>query len=90
MMSMYKDHKDEWFRIWEEDQESLLSTMIRNMSADIDAGYSPFGITIKDQERKIKKFENNYKDQIMKFAAMQENEVDRWCFYNLKSRGAIE
>ena len=41
-------------------------------------------------KNEIKKFENNYKDQIMKFAAMQENEVDRWCFYNLKSRGAIK
>lgn len=87
---MYRDNKDEWFKIWDEDQRSLVSTMFRNLSSDIDAGYNPFGESIKNQKEEIRKFEANYKSQLMKFAAMQENEVDRWCFYDLKARGAIE
>lgn len=41
----------DWFQIWMDDKESIISTMVKNMSADLNAGYNYFGECIKRQRR---------------------------------------
>lgn len=83
------DHKGEWFNIWMEDKESMISIMIDNMISDIDAGYDPDGHSIRRQVVDIEEYQIEYDHQMNRFKYMEDNAVDRWCFYDLKKRGAI-
>jgi len=78
-----------WFEMWFNDKQSLLETMIKNMQADLDAGYNYFGNSIKGQRKAIDEYKAEFDSQVDAFKAMEEKQVERWCYYDMKKRGAI-
>lgn len=87
-MSRVTDSND-WFELWYEDKQSIMETMIKNMVADLNAGYDYFGKSIQDQKQEIKNYKSEFDKQMIEFATMDEKTVNRWCFCDLKRRGAI-
>ena len=88
-MARISDRND-WFEIWCEDKESIIETMVKNMASDLEHGYDYFGKSIREQKEMIECYKSEYDRQLMDFADMDEKKVNRWCFYDLKRRGAIE
>jgi hypothetical protein len=88
-MASIKDCKGEWFQIWTEDKECIVETMWRNLEADITAGYDPLGNIVRKQLDAINDYREEMDNRILSFYKMTDEEVDRWCFYDLKRRGAI-
>lgn len=82
--------RNDWFEIWFEDRESILNTMMRNMGADLEAGYNYFGQSIIKQRQEIQKYKDETDHTLDMFKDMDEKAVNRWCFYELKKHGAIE
>lgn len=78
-----------WFEIWFQDKESMLETMVRNMTADLNAGYNYFGNCIKQQRETINEYRNQFDHQMDEFKLMDDAKVNRWCYYDLKKRGVI-
>lgn len=81
--------RNDWFEIWHDDKESIIATMVRNMAADLEAGYNYFGNSIRKQRAELEAYQASYNDTMEMFKGMEEKEVNRWCFYDLKKRGAI-
>lgn len=81
--------RDNWFEIWFEDRESILNTMVRNMAADLEAGYNYFGQSITKQRQEIQRYKEETDNTLDSFKDMDEKAVNRWCFYELKKHGAI-
>ena len=81
--------REDWFEVWFEDRESILNTMVRNMAADLNAGYDYFGQSITQQKRMIAGYKEETDSTLDMFKGMTEKEVNRWCYYELKKRGAI-
>lgn len=81
--------RNDWFELWCEDRESMLTTMVRNMAADLDAGLSYFGNTVSRQRKMIEEYKAETDATFDMFKGMDEVSVNRWCFYELKKRGAI-
>ncbi len=88
-MSRVTDRTD-WFDIWFEDKQGMLSTMIRNMSTDLECGYDYFGKSISQQREAIEEYKKEFDRQMEQFKTMDEKQVNRWCFYDMKKRGVIE
>ncbi len=78
-----------WFEMWFSDKQSLVETMVKNMQADLDAGYNYFGDCIKRQRKEIDEYKAEFDRQVDAFKAMEEKQVERWCYYDMKKRGAI-
>lgn len=78
-----------WFELWIDDQRSMQETMLRNMTSDLDAGYSPYGNAIMRQVRMISERHDSYIRAFETFKNMTEKQVDNWCFHDLLQRGAI-
>ena len=89
MGARLSDRKD-WFTLWEEDRKSILATMQANMASDLECGYSTNSNSIKEQRADIAALEQEVADAYESFKNMTEVEVNRWCFYELKRKGAIE
>lgn len=89
MKSRVTDRND-WFELWQEDKECMLETMVKNMAADLDAGYNYFGNCIKNQKEIIDEYQKAYENRMYEFASMSDKEVNKWCFYDMKVRGVIE
>lgn len=87
-MANIKD-RDDWFDIWFNDKQSILATMVSNMADDLKVGYDYFGACITRQRQEIENYRKAIDDQLDKFKTMDENSVERWCFYELKKTGAI-
>ena len=81
--------RDDWFDVWFEDRESILSTMVRNMASDLNAGYNYFGQSITKQKQEIAEYKAQTDKTLDMFKDMDEKAVNRWCFYELKKHGAI-
>ena len=81
--------RDDWFEVWQDDKESILETMIKNMTSDLNHGYDYFGKSIVEQRRAIEAYRKEIDNTFDLFKTMDEKEVNRWCFYDLKKRGAI-
>ena len=81
--------KENWFEIWVDDKENIVDTMVRNMRADLDAGYDYFGDCIRKQREAIDAYKKAFDDQLMAFADMDDAKRNRWCYYDLLRRGAI-
>ena len=81
--------RNDWFEIWEMDKESMIGCMIRNMTADLEAGYNYFSDSIRSQREAIETYKAEFDRQMDEFKLMDEKQVNRWCFYDLKKRGAI-
>lgn len=81
--------RNDWFDVWFEDRESILSTMVRNMTSDLNAGYDYFGQSITKQKQEIAEYKAQTDKTLDMFKDMDEKAVNRWCFYELKKYGAI-
>lgn len=81
--------RNDWFDVWQEDKENILFTMIKNMASDLDNGYDYFGKSIVEQRKTIEDYKKDIDSTWDMFRTMDEKEVNRWCFYDLKKRGAI-
>lgn len=81
--------RNDWFDLWYEDKQVMIATMTRNMAADLAAGYDYFGNSITGQRREIERYKAQFDAEIDAFKSMDETAVNRWCFYDLKKRGAI-
>lgn len=84
----YRDTTD-YFEMWQEDYESMLDTMIRNMADDIKAGYDYFGKSITGQREDIEAYKAKHDEALMNLANMDEAKANRWCKMDLIRRGAI-
>lgn len=82
--------RDDWFDLWFEDKKTIFTTMYKNMSADLDAGYDPFGNSIQKQIFDINAYKVEFDAEMDSFKTMEEKAVNRWCFYDMKKRGVIE
>ena len=81
--------KNDWFEIWFADKQSVLETMVRNMAADLDAGYNYFGNCIRKQRSEIAEYKAQFDEECDKLKEMDEKKANRWCYIDLKKRGAI-
>ena len=81
--------KKNWFELWVDDKENIADTMVRNMRADLDAGYNYFGDCIRKQREAIDAYKKAFDDQLMAFTDMDDAKRNRWCYYDLLRRGAI-
>ena len=82
--------RDDWFELWHEDKRSMLDTMVKNMQADLNAGYDYFGQSIQNQRMAIDTYKRLFDQELDMFADMDEKQVNRWCYYDMVKRGAIE
>lgn len=89
-MTRYTDCKNEWFDMWYSDKKSILNCMYNNREADIAAGYSLYSKSIIDQNEMIDSYSKSIDEALENFKSMSESEVDHWCYYDLKKRGAID
>lgn len=78
-----------WFEIWFADKMSVIEIMIRNMQADLEAGYNPHGGSISRQRREIDAYKAAFDAKMEQFAEMPEDKVQRYCHYDLLRRGVI-
>lgn len=79
-----------WFELWFADKESILETMIRNMTADLDCGYDYFGACIRNQREEIAAYKEKFDLEVDHLKEMEdEKRVERWCYLDLRKRGAI-
>ena len=84
-----KNMGGEWFEMWFADKQSLMETMVRNMAADLECGYNYFGDSITRQRQQIAEYKAQFDSEVDGFKAMEERAVERWCYYDMKKRGAI-
>ena len=82
--------RENWFDIWFEDKKGMISTMVRNMAADLENGYDYFGSCIRFQQEAIMAYQNQFDNEMDTFKTMTDEQVNRWCFYDMKKRGVIE
>lgn len=85
-----KPHSGEWFTLWEQDKKNILSAMHRNLAADLDAGYNYMGQSIQKQLADIDEYKHEFDEQLMSFVGKSNKEIEDWCYWDLKRRGAIE
>ena len=80
----------DYFDMWYTYKEGLLATMVRNMQADLEAGYNYFGNNITKQREAIDQYRKDFDEQMVKFYEMDIDKVGKWCYYDMKRRGVIE
>lgn len=83
-----------WFEMWFEDKKSILETMTRNMAADLAAGYDYFGTSIQKQIEDLNEYKHRFDAEMEKLKDLStcddgEKKVNRWCYLDMKKRGAI-
>ena len=86
-MARYTDCKGEWFEMWEGDVKCILSIMFQNMADDLRVGYDPLGQSITTQRHEIAEYQKYIDNCYETFKPMTEDQVDHWCFYELKRKG---
>ncbi len=64
VMARITDSND-WFGIWFEDKKSIINTMIKNMAADLDAGYNYFGTCIRKQQENIETYKAKFDEEMV-------------------------
>lgn len=80
---------NDWMKIWIEDKQSIIDTMIRNMKSDLEAGYDPYGKSITQQRKDIQTYTRKFSDDMEKLSEMDPNKVQHWCYIQLLKAGAI-
>ena len=80
----------DYIKMWIEDKQSIIETMVHNMQADIDAGYNPNGECITRQKNEIELYKLDMDMQMKDFSNMDQAKANRWCYYDMIKRGAIE
>ena len=89
-MGVRVNSRDDWFEIWFEDKTSILNTMVKNMQADLNAGYDYFGTSITKLRQIIDTYKQQFDAELDSFKSMDDKKINRWCFYDMKKRGVIE
>ena len=79
----------DWFPLWHEDKQSILETMVRNLQADLNAGYDYLGSPATSQRQNIEAYKAQMDEEMKAFRTMTDSQVSHWCFYDMKRRGAI-
>ena len=79
----------DWFPLWHEDKQAILDTMVRNLQADLNAGYDYFGNSATSQRQSIEAYKAQMDEEMKTFRTMTDSQVSHWCFYDMKRRGAI-
>lgn len=88
---MRYDKNVNWFEMWLQDKHSILYCMKSNMQADLNVGYDPRGKSITEQREMIDNYIKDINDTLDLFKTMKdENDVNKWCFYDMVKRGAID
>ena len=82
-------NRSDWFEIWCEDWEGLITTQSLNIKAELDAGWKWKSDRVQHEVNVLNQFQNTYRLQLGRFAEMEEKQVQRWCYYDLLRRGAI-
>lgn len=82
--------RNDWFDLWFADKQSMVDTMIKNMASDLAAGYDYFGASITNQREMIDRYKAQFDVEMDSFKTMDEKQVNRWCYYDMKKRGVIE
>ena len=80
----------DFFKLWLEDRQCILATMIKNLAADLSAGYDYFGRSAVSQREEIEDYKRNTDNQLDAFVNMTDAQVNRWCRFDLIKRGVIE
>lgn len=88
-MSRYTKEID-YISMFFEDIESLIIAGHRILCADLDAGYSLDSKAIKFEKEFIADCEKRRADAAERFKTMTDDEANRWAYYDLLKRGAIE
>lgn len=79
-----------YVEMWLEDYESLIETAIRNMQSDLAAGYNPKGAAIALDIECIEELKSRRDAGIEKIAQFEsDSKANRWCYCDMKRRGAI-
>ena len=84
----YTDRND-WYELWRSDKDSIITTMVSNLHADLQAGYQPTGDSVGRQLATIADYRFNVNVQVGRLLNMSFDERNRWCFNDLLKRGAI-
>lgn len=79
----------DWFPLWHEDKQSILDTMVKNLQADLNAGYDYLGNSATSQRQAIDAYKDQMDEEMKAFRTMTGSQVSHWCFYDMKRRGAI-
>ena len=80
-------NRTDWFEIWYEDKKAMIATMYKNMAADLDVGYDPFGASIIRQRNEIAEYQKEIDDALDTFKTMDDTKINKWCFFDLIKRG---
>ena len=80
----------DYFKLWVEDKQSILETMIRNLAADLEAGYNYFGLSAKKQRAEIDAYKYQFDSEMEYLKTLDEKKANHWCRIDLIKRGAIE
>ena len=83
------DKNIDYFEMWCEDKQSIIEIMVKNMVSDLDNEYDYFGRCIQQQQQTIEKYKQEYEKQLMSFATMEHDYINKWCYLDLIRRGAI-
>ena len=59
------------------------------MTSDLACGYDYFGNSITKQRQMIEDYKKEYEDAMDLFKTIEYNQVNRWCYFDLKKRGVI-
>ena len=81
--------KNDWFAIWCADYEGLIETAIRNLCADLAVGYNPYGESVMRSRAVVDEFKTRYAEGLEKLKNFDEKQAGRWCYLDMKKRGAI-
>jgi hypothetical protein len=79
----------DWFELWFDDKQSMIETMVKNMQSDYECGYEWFGHSLTKQREELDEYKRKFDEQMEAFKYMEDKQVNRWCYYDLKKRGAI-
>lgn len=84
------EHDVDYIEIWMDDYEWIIDCMVRNMQSDLACGYNPHGKSILEQISMISETKKRRDDGIEKIAQFEsDRRAQRWCYMDLKRRGAI-
>ncbi len=80
----------DWVTMWINDKKDIMNIMVENMKSDLAVGYDFFGKSIQEQIHMMEDYKAQYEKELMALADFEEAKAQRWCYYDLLRRGAIE
>lgn len=78
-----------WFELWFDYRQNVLDAMIRNMVADLEAGYNINGASITRQKAEIEAYKEGFDFEMDRLKDMTTTGAQKWCYYDLRRRGAL-